>query len=235
MRVVKSYVRREGRMTPGQKQGLLQHWTHYGLEVAHGPISFEAVFGNTHPVVLEIGFGMGQSLLTLALQSPQDNFVGIEVHRPGVGKLLSQLQAHSVKNVRVYQEDAVPVLQQCISDHTLQKILIYFPDPWPKLRHHKRRIIQPPFVALLWQKLVMGGEVYLATDWEAYAHHMLQVFTQSEGWLNQSKTQTFIDRPLWRPVTKFEARGKRLGHGVWDLCFKKTAVRTGRDLKESSL
>lgn len=221
-RLIKSFVRREGRITPGQKHALEQHWVEYGLALVAGTLQFQTVFGNTHPIILEIGFGMGQSLLALAQENPECNFVGIEVHRPGVGKLLAELQAQQVKNVRVYQEDAVQVLKQVIPDNSLNKILIYFPDPWPKKRHHKRRIIQVPFVELLHQKLMLGGEVYLATDWEEYAYHMRDTFQQVPGFQNQSTAESgFISRPTWRPLTKFEARGQRLGHGVWDLGFVK--------------
>lgn len=219
LRLIKSYVRREGRMTPGQKQALEQYWSQFGLSIAKGPIVMQEVFHNDHPVVLEIGFGMGHALLALAEHHPEYNFIGIEVHRPGVGKLLAEVHEKQLTNIRVYQEDAVEVLRQCIPDAALQQVLIYFPDPWHKKRHNKRRLIQPAFVALLAQKVATGGQVYLATDWEDYAQHMLTVFNGSDVFKNQNKMGGFIPRPDWRPVTKFEMRGQRLGHGVWDLCY----------------
>ena len=218
---IKSFVRREGRMTKGQKQALAAHWSRFGLMRASGPIHFKTLFHNENPVILEIGFGMGQSLLTLAEQHPHHNFIGIEVHRPGVGKLLAQLAEQAITNVRIYQEDAVQVLMHCIPDLSFQRIFIYFPDPWLKKRHHKRRIIQRSFVALLVRKLITGGEVYLATDWEDYANYMLMVFQQFAEFKNQTGEQGFIMRPDWRPMTKFEQRGQRLGYLIWDLGFNK--------------
>ncbi|OGT17022.1 MAG: tRNA (guanosine(46)-N7)-methyltransferase TrmB [Gammaproteobacteria bacterium RIFCSPLOWO2_02_FULL_38_11] len=219
---IKSYVLRQGHMTSAQKRALETLWPHYGLLLSDGKINFKKIFGNNHPVILEIGFGMGQGLLNLAQQNQNYNFLGIEVHRPGVGRLFLDLQKNLISNVRVYKEDAVNVLQTCIEDNSLHRILIFFPDPWPKRRHHKRRLIQASLLLLLYQKLEFQGEVYLATDWQAYANVMLEAFQGVPGFENQSQNDGFIIRPLWRPETKFEMRGKRLGYGVWDLCFKKT-------------
>lgn len=221
-RKIRSFVRREGRMTPGQERALEQHSSRYGLAVAQGLISLEDVFSNKHPVTVEIGFGMGQALLAMAQAEPQMNFIGIEVHRPGVGKLLACLHEHQVDNVRVYQEDAQQVFLKCMPDASLQRILIYFPDPWPKKRHNKRRLIQPEFVQLLTRKLCNQGELYFATDWEDYAHHALEVFSAEPQLTNIQAQGGYLDRPDWRPLTKFELRGQKLGHGVWDLGFRRT-------------
>lgn len=221
-RLIKSFVRREGRMTPGQKSALEKHWAEFGLSIEQGFISFGEVFQNDHPVTLEIGFGMGHSLLALAEKNPECNFIGVEVHRPGVGKLLAQVEELGLKNIRVYQEDAVEVLKQCIPNASLQRVLIFFPDPWHKKKHNKRRLIQATFAELLAQKLKPEGELFLATDWEDYAMHMLDVLNNAPSFKNQSSDNTFITRPEWRPTTKFEIRGQKLGHGVWDLNYKRS-------------
>lgn len=182
---------------------------------------FAQVFGRQAPLTLEIGFGMGHSLLEMAQATPGHDFIGIEVHRPGVGSLLSGLLAEGVNNVRVYSCDALEVLKTCVPDSSLDRLLLFFPDPWHKSRHHKRRIVQPEFAQLVRSKLKVGGIFHLATDWEPYAEHMLEVLNVAPGFMNLSADQTSVPRPLERPVTKFERRGERLGHGVWDLKFER--------------
>lgn len=221
-RPIRSYVLRTGRMTAGQQRAFDQNWERWGLEPAAGMLDFERVFGRPGPRVLEIGFGMGQSLVAMAAAAPQTNFIGIEVHRPGVGKLLHSMAEQSVDNIRIYCHDAVEVLRDCIPDASLDTVQIFFPDPWHKKKHNKRRLIQPPFVALLSAKLKPGGTLHLATDWENYARQMLEVLGAAGGLENTCGPGQFAPRPEHRPLTKFELRGERLGHGVWDLVFRRS-------------
>lgn len=217
-RPIRSFVLRMGRMTEGQRRGLDDNWPQWGLERAAGQLDPAQAFVQPGPLVVEIGFGMGTSLAAMALAEPHTNFVGIEVHPPGVGKLLHSLAASGSNNVRVYRDDAVLVLRECIGDASLDGVQIYFPDPWHKKRHHKRRLIQSEFVELLCSKLKPGGFLHLATDWEDYAEQMLEVLAANPG-LENSTAEDYIPRPARRPLTKFEQRGQRLGHGIWDLLF----------------
>jgi tRNA (guanine-N7-)-methyltransferase len=218
-RRIRSYVLRAGRMTKGQHRALDAFWPHWGLEFGDGVLDFDAAFGRGGPRVLEVGFGMGRSLLEMARAAPATNFIGVEVHQPGVGKLLQAMDEHGVQNIRIYRRDAVEVLRDCIPDSSLDAVHVFFPDPWHKKRHHKRRLIQPPFVALVGNKLKPGGVLHLATDWENYAEQMLEVLSRAEGLSNTSGEGRFARRPAYRPLTKFELRGERLGHDVWDLVF----------------
>ena len=221
IRKVRSFVKREGRLTKGQAAALEKCWPTMGLEHQQGLLDFNNLFGNDNDVVLEIGFGMGKSLVEMAKNDPNSNFIGIEVHRPGVGACLMDADAEGVTNLRVFEHDAVEVLADCIKDESLAKVQLFFPDPWHKKRHHKRRIVQPEFVENLRSKLKIGGVFHMATDWENYAEHMLEVMQQSEHFKNQSSTNDYVPRPDSRPLTKFEQRGHRLGHGVWDLMFER--------------
>lgn len=218
-RPIRSYVLRTGRMTPGQQRAFDENWVRWGLEHCQQQLDYEQLFGRTGPQVLEIGFGMGQSLVAMAGAAPQTNFIGIEVHKPGVGRLLHSMVEEQVDNIRVYCHDAVEVLRDCIPDDSLDTIQIFFPDPWHKKRHHKRRLIQPDFVAHLTTKLKPGGLLHLATDWENYAEQMMEVLSAAKGLANTCPDGQFAPRPENRPLTKFELRGERLGHGVWDLLF----------------
>jgi len=220
-RTVRSFVRRAGRITPGQQRALDTLWPRYGLEFEPQVADPAAWFGNTRPLTLEIGFGNGDSLLEIARTNPERNFLGIEVHRPGVGKLLMSLEQAGIGNVRIICHDAVEVLRQQIPDGSLDRVLVFFPDPWPKKRHHKRRLIQPEFVSLLARKLRRGGRLHMATDWENYAEQMLEVMQASPEFENARAGGGFSQRPPDRPLTKFEQRGQRLGHGTWDLVFIK--------------
>lgn len=222
MRQVRSFVRREGRLTKGQAGALERQWPTMGIEFHGEQLNFAAIFGNSNPVVLEIGFGMGKSLVAMAKAAPETNFVGVEVHTPGVGACLLEAEQQDVTNLRVIEHDAVVVLKEWIAEQTLAGVQIFFPDPWHKKRHHKRRLIQPDFVALLRSKLKEGGVLHLATDWENYAEHMLEVMNVAPGYANQAADGSYIPRPEERPLTKFEHRGQRLGHGVWDM--KYTAI-----------
>lgn len=221
-RRIRSFVLRTGRMTGGQRRAYDELWPRFGLERKQGLIDPEKLFGNSAPVILEIGFGMGDSLMQMARAAPDHNFIGIEVHRPGVGRLLYLVKQAENTNLRVYCDDAVEVLKSCIPDKSLQRLQLFFPDPWHKKRHNKRRIVQPDFMVLVREKLASGGVFHAATDWEPYAEHMLKVMTQVPGFKNQAGQGQYSEKPDYRPETKFERRGERLGHGVWDLLFERT-------------
>lgn len=212
-------MRREGRLTPAQARALDELLPRFGLDVSAGPLDFEQVFGRSAPLTLEIGFGNGDTLFELARSHPEQDFIGIEVHRPGVGRLLNHLAAERLANVRVLCADAVEVLERNIPDSSLDAVLLYFPDPWPKKRHHKRRIVQPEFVAHIVQKLKPGGRFHLATDWPDYAEHMLAVLQASPEFTNTAPAGGYVERPTARPLTKFENRGLKRGHPIRDLLF----------------
>ena len=219
-RRIRSYVLRQGRMSEAQRRAYADALAHWGIAYAPAPLDLAAAFGRHAPTILEIGFGMGRTTAEIAAAHPQNNYLGVEVHTPGVGSLLKEIQTRGLDNIRLIQHDAVEVLTHMLADGTLAGIHIYFPDPWPKKRHHKRRLIQPELVALLAQKLAPGGYLHCATDWEDYALQMLEVLNAETGLKNTA--DGFAPRPQWRPVTKFEQRGLKLGHGVWDLLFEKT-------------
>ncbi len=223
IRKIQSFVKREGRLTRGQEKAIETNWETMGLEHKSGLLDMNEVFGRTAPVVLEIGFGMGKSLVTMAKNEPDKDFIGIEVHRPGIGACLADAQEQGVTNLRVYEHDAGEVLADCIADGSLSRMQLFFPDPWHKKRHHKRRIVQPAFVEKLRSKLAIGGVFHMATDWENYAEHMLEIMAVAPGYKNLSSTNDYVPRPEQRPLTKFEQRGHRLGHGVWDLMFEREA------------
>jgi tRNA (guanine-N7-)-methyltransferase len=219
-KAIRSFVIRGGRITEGQKKAFDDHWQHYGLSLFNGKLDWTAIFGRRAPVVLEIGFGMGDSLLAMAQAEPDKDFVGIEVHPPGVGRLINNAGEYDVRNLRVFMADANDVLADCVPDNSLSRIQIYFPDPWHKKKHHKRRLVQSEFVQQLRAKLVVGGILHLATDWQNYAEHMLELMSSADGYRNVVG-DGYSPRPEFRPVTKFERRGERLGHGVWDLLFER--------------
>lgn len=221
MRRIRSFVRRQGRLTKGQEFALENYWPVMGVEYETAPVDFVALFGREAPVTLEIGFGMGTSLVAMAQANPQQNFLGIEVHSPGVGACLATAHEEGVENLRIMCHDAVEVLEKMVPDNSLNMVQLFFPDPWHKARHNKRRIVQVPFAELVKSKLKLGGVFHMATDWEPYAEHMLEVMTSIDGYKNQSESNDYVPRPDSRPVTKFEQRGHRLGHGVWDLMFER--------------
>jgi len=220
-RRIRSFVRREGRFTSAQRLAFEMLWEQRGLDPDAGLLDLPALFPGCTRFALEIGFGMGQSLAELASHESQTGFIGIEVHRPGVGKLLALAEEAELANLKVYCADAVEVLRRCIPDASLDLAMLFFPDPWPKKRHHKRRLVQPAFVAELRSKLKPGGVFHLATDWENYAEQMLEVLSVAPGWRNLAGDGGFAPRPASRPVTRFEARGERLGHQVRDLLFSR--------------
>ena len=219
-RVVRSFVRREGRMTSAQERALRDLWPQYGVELSEGAIDLSAIFARTAPVVMEIGFGNGEALADIATNHPHINYLGVEVHRPGVGHLLRGLLARHLSNVRVICTDANEVLAR-LPDESLAEVRLFFPDPWPKKRHHKRRLVQPVFVETVRRKLGKDGLFRLATDWEDYAQHMLAVLTTTQGLENVSFDGGFEPRSEARSLTKFERRGQRLGHVVRDLVFRR--------------
>jgi tRNA (guanine-N7-)-methyltransferase len=227
-RAIRSFVRREGRITEAQKRALEELLPRYGIAQGETPLDFVALFGRVAPVHLEIGFGNGEALAAMALTHPQNNYLGIEVHRPGVGALLRRLDAELIPNVRVACTDAKEVLEQQVPDASLSAVYIFFPDPWHKLRHHKRRLVQAGFIALLHRKLKPGGTLHLATDWEDYAQHMLAVLSVAEGFENVAGQSQYAPRPETRPLTRFERRGQRLGHGVRDMVFRAVVAQPQR-------
>lgn len=223
-RPVRSYMRRQGRLTPGQRHALEQLWPRFGVDVgtpcAGDVLDLGALFGREAPRVLEIGFGNGESLAEMAALQPEQDYLGIEVHRPGVGHLLYELEHRGLNNVRIVAHDGVEVIRHLLADASLDRVQLFFPDPWPKTRHHKRRIVQPDFVQRLRRKLKPGGVLHLATDWSPYAEHMLGVLRKAEGWRNLAQ-HDYVPRPLMRPRTRFEERGRCRGHVVHDLMFER--------------
>ncbi|MDD5580409.1 MAG: tRNA (guanosine(46)-N7)-methyltransferase TrmB [Methylobacter sp.] len=217
---IRSFIRRQGRITQGQQLALDNYWDRYCLD-SKVDYDFGRVFGRDAPLYVEIGFGNGDSLAKMAAANPDKDYIGIEVHRPGIGHLMLQLQQQGISNVRIYCHDAVEIFEQKITDNSVAGIYLFFPDPWPKQRHHKRRIVRPAFVELLVKKLKPGGYFHAATDWQNYAENMLAVLSAGTGMSNISTTGCYCERPDYRPLTKFEQRGLSLGHGVWDLIFKK--------------
>jgi tRNA (guanine-N7-)-methyltransferase len=211
-RKVRSFVRREGRITAGQARALQELWPRFGLDPTTGTLDLDAAFGRCAPRLLEIGFGNGDALLEMAAAHPERDHLGIEVHRPGVGRLLRGIEAQDLTNIRVIAEDAVEALSDALPEDAFDQICLYFPDPWPKKRHHKRRIVQPGFVALIRSRLKPGGRFHLATDWAPYAEHMREVMAATPGW---EPAPDAIERPR----THFERRGERLGHAVTDLSY----------------
>ena len=221
IRRIRSFVKREGRLTTGQERALKDLFPLYGLVLQDSSINLENIFQRKAPCILEIGFGNGTSLSEMAANNPEQDYIGIEVHRPGVGNLLLQIEKLELTNLRVINEDAVDVLNQMIADASLDAVYLFFADPWHKTRHYKRRIVQKEFVHVLRSKLKQGGVFHMATDWEDYAKHMMRVMNESEYFENTAGKDQYLPRPDYRPLTKFEQRGQRLGHGVWDLIFKK--------------
>lgn len=222
-RAIRSYVLRAGRLTAGQQRALQDLWPKYGLELpAAGPAPAHAqdyarVFNRRAPLHLEIGFGDGEALLEMAARRPRDNFIGAEVHTPGVGRLLLQLESRGLKNVRVFCADGVQVLTHSVAPNSLAALHLYFPDPWPKKKHHKRRLLQPKFIELVVSRLRVGGGFYFATDWQPYAAQALALLEESPALAKRAAAGEFLSTPAARPSTKFERRGRKLGHAIYDM------------------
>ena len=222
-RPIRTFARRMGHITPGQERALSQDWPHFRLNARDAPFDWSTLFGRDAPRILEIGFGMGDVLLAAAIENPQQDYIGIEVHPPGVGRCLLGAHSAGLNNIKICQEDAMQVLS-LIPMHSVDEVWLYFPDPWPKTRHQKRRIVQPPFVEQIARLLKVGGRFRLATDWEHYAEQMMSVLTQSLAFRNHYGEGQFVPcSDVTRPKTKFERRGERLGHGIWDLNFTRVS------------
>lgn len=228
-RRVRSFVRRQGRLTRGQQTALETHWTEFGIDRVDRMLDFPRLFGRRAPVILEVGFGNGDTLAQMAMDQPDHDFIGIEVHTPGVGHLLGLIGEHRISNLRIIRDDAIVALRQAIAPNSLAGLRLYFPDPWPKKRHHKRRIVNEAFVRLVADRLTTGGILHMATDWAPYAEWMLEVMSGQVGFDNAAGDQGVSPRPDWRPMTKFEQRGLRLGHEIADLIF----VRNDRPVESS--
>jgi tRNA (guanine-N7-)-methyltransferase len=218
-RHIRSYVLRQGRVSPAQQRAVDKLLPRFGIAYAAQPLDLDQAFGRIAPKILEIGFGMGESTASIALAHPKNDYLALEVHTPGVGNLLKLIDTQQISNIRIIQHDAVEVLRDMIAANSLDGVHIFFPDPWHKARHNKRRLIQAPFIAQLAQKLKPGGYIHVATDWQDYAEQVLAVLNEEP--LLENTAAGFAPRPDYRPHTKFEQRGLRLGHGVWDLVFRR--------------
>ncbi len=220
MRTVRSFVLRQGRLTRGQEQAIANVWPIFGIERGETKLDMDSLFKRSASVTLEIGFGDGVSLAEMANSAPEKDFIGIEVHRPGVGRLLHLIDEQGLTNVRVMDDDAVEIIKNRIPEQSLDRVQLFFPDPWHKKRHNKRRIVQPEFVSLIASRLKAGGVFHLATDWEPYAEHMAEIMEASTEFASLAGSP-YSSKPESRPTTKFERRGLKLGHGVWDLLYKR--------------
>lgn len=220
-RTIRSFVLRQGRLTKAQQNALDNYWVDYGIDYSEQILDLASLFGNSNEIILEIGFGNGESLLQQAIEQPEYNFIGIEVHGPGVGHLIHSANLQNLHNIKVIRHDAVEVLEHQIADNSLKQIQLFFPDPWHKKRHHKRRIIKPEFIQQIHHKLADDGSFHMATDWQHYAEQMLEQLDAADGFINTAGKTNYSPDKGFRCETKFERRGLRLGHGVWDLIYKK--------------
>ncbi len=221
-RRIQSFVRRDGRMTEAQRRVLVELWPSIGLDFTKNSLDYAQIFGREAPRILEIGFGSGHSLLAIAKTHPEQDFIGIETYQPGIGTLFLGIESQRIQNIRVFYHDAVEVLEHCIPAASLAGVQLFFPDPWPKRRHHKRRLVQPEFVNLVAGKLRTGGIFHLATDWEDYANQMMQVLSACEQFSNLAGAGQFAERSAQRPITtKFEQRGNQSGRMIWELQFER--------------
>lgn len=218
---IRSFVIRGGRITESQKKAFDMWWPSIGLSLFDGMVELKTVFERDAKLVLEVGFGMGDSLVDMAIAAPETNFIGIEVHPPGVGRLINRAGTEQVKNLRCFMADANDVIDDCICDDSIDRFQLFFPDPWHKKKHHKRRIVQPEFIQRLRSKIKIGGHFHMATDWQAYAEDMLEKMQAAEGFKNIAIQGDYVPQPAYRPNTKFEKRGENLGHGVWDIIFER--------------
>ena len=218
MRKIQSFVRRSGRLTASQEKGLTELWDDYAIAPS-GLLNFAKIFANAQEVVLEIGFGNGDTLVQMAENNPQFNYVGIEVYEAGIGRLINSAHTKQLANLKVMRGDAVEFLNANIADDSLAGLQLFFPDPWHKKKHHKRRIVQQDFLDLIAKKIKKSGFCHMATDWQHYAQHMMEALEANKNFKNTQSAHTYTPRPEFRPLSKFEKRGNRLGHGVWDLIF----------------
>lgn len=218
-RKIRSYVLRHGRLTKGQQQALDNYWQDYGIDFEENEINPDEIYQRRAPLILDIGIGMGDSCISLARSNPDNNYLGIDVHPPGIGSALRQIHAHKLSNVRLICHDVIDVLEKQLLKESVDSVYIFFPDPWPKKRHHKRRLINKDFLDLLIPKLYRHARIFIATDWEDLAEHVITVCDSHPDLINLAGKGNSAPRPVWRPLTKFEQRGKNLGHGVWDFIY----------------
>ena len=216
---IKSYVKREGRLTKSQLYGLDNYWIKYGIEYSPKKINFEEIFESYRPLILDIGFGSGESTINHAISHPENNYLAVEVHRPGIGRLLNKIEENTLTNIKIIKHDVIDILKEQIPDCSLTQIFIFFPDPWPKKRHHKRRLINKELIKLIKKKLVLHGRLHIATDWENYANYIMEIGNADLELINLAGYNNYSPRPEWRTETRFEHRGKKLEHNVWDLCY----------------
>jgi tRNA (guanine-N7-)-methyltransferase len=219
LRKIQSFVKRSGRLSKAQAIGLNELWSDYGINITKDPLNFDELFLNTNNITLEVGFGNGDSLLEMAIKQPNQNFLGIEVYEAGVGRLINEASKNNLNNLKIIKEDAVEVLNNNITDNSISHFQLFFPDPWHKKKHHKRRIVQTSFLDLLSKKLKNNGIVHIATDWENYAEYIMEMLELHKHFKNNAGDHIYSERPVNRPLTKFENRGHKLGHGVWDIIF----------------
>ena len=216
---IKSYVKREGRLTKSQLYGLDNYWIKHGIEYDSKIIDLVKVFKRYGPIVLDVGVGAGESTINHAISHPENNYLAVEVHRPGIGRLLNKIESYALTNIKIIKHDVTNVLKEQIPDRSLSQIFIFFPDPWPKKRHHKRRLINEELIRLVKEKLVTHGRLHIATDWKDYANHIKELGNNDSGLINLTNNNNFSPRPSWRTKTKYESRGEKLDHEVWDLCY----------------
>jgi tRNA (guanine-N7-)-methyltransferase len=216
---IRSYVKRDGRLTKSQRHALDHYWDKHGIEFKNDPIDFDELFNRRAPVIMDIGVGTGDTTLSHAQSHPQNNYLAIEVHRPGIGQLLNQIEKNKLTNIKIVNHDVIDVLKNQIPEHSISQIFIFFPDPWPKKRHHKRRLINTPLLALIKKKMTLNGRLHIATDWENYADHIQQLLNKDPELINLAGNNNTAPRPYWRINTRYESRGIRLEHDVWDFCY----------------
>ena len=216
---IKSYVKRERRLTKSQLYGLDNYWIKYGIEFSPKIINFEEILKSYKPLILDIGFGSGESTINHAISHPENNYLAVEVHRPGIGRLLNKIEENTLTNIKIIKHDVIDILKEQIPDCSLTQIFIFFPDPWPKKRHHKRRLINKELIKLIKKKLVLHGRLHIATDWENYANYIMEIGNADLELINLAGYNNYSPRPEWRTETRFEHRGKKLEHNVWDLCY----------------
>ena len=218
-RPIRSYVKRERQLTKSQLDGFYNYWIKYGLENKSKIINFDKVFKRQAPIIMDIGVGTGESTINHALLHPENNYIAIEIHRPGIGQLLNKIESLALTNIRIIKGDVIDILQNQIPSHCLTQIFIFFPDPWPKKRHNKRRLINQKLTKLIKQKLIHCGRLHIATDWEDYAQYIKRLVDNDLELINLAGKNNFAPRPIWRSETRYESRGKKLGHNIWDLCY----------------
>jgi len=221
LKPIRSFVRREGRMSENQKRAINLYWESIGIDLQDEPIDLNNLFNRPAKKILDIGFGMGHSLIEAAMNNPDIDYVGVEVYRPGIGTLLDAVAKNSIKNIKIFNADVIEVLKTSIPDLSLDTVQIFFPDPWPKKRHHKRRLVQLSFIEVIYKKLKENGQLHLVSDWEDYASHMQNVLSSSSGFRNLIGDKNFLDENTDRPTTKYEQRGKRLGHQIYEMIYVK--------------